>query len=137
MANTFWLGMIGGIAGVLAVVLVVVFGGMAQAFDAMAGSPPYTNAAGGALIFSFVGIAGGVLENRRILGGALMIIAALGALASISLLSALALAGFFAEVTPLEIVISTSLFGVLAFVVFLAAGLHVLTKEKEEAVVEV
>src|SRR5271157_60080 len=103
MGNAFWLGIVGGIFGILAVVLVVLLGGMGEAFDAILGSQPYTNAAGAALIFSLVGIAGGVLENRKILGAALMIIGALGAL------------------------ISIGLFGVLTFVLFLLGGLLILT----------
>ena len=74
MGNAFWLGIVGGVFGILAVVLVVLLGGMGEAFDAILGSQPYTNAAGAALIFSLVGIAGGVLENRKIFGAALMII---------------------------------------------------------------
>jgi hypothetical protein len=50
---------------------------MGKAFDAIGGTQPYTNA-GAALIFSLVGIVGGVLENRKIFGAALMIIGALG-----------------------------------------------------------
>jgi|GEM_PF-2503803 len=56
----------------------VLLGGMGKAFDAIGGTQPYTNAAGAALIFSLVGIVGGVLENRKIFGAALMIIGALG-----------------------------------------------------------
>ena len=68
MGNAFWLGIIGGIFGILAVVLVVQLGGMGEAFNAVGGLQPYTNAAGAALIFSLVGIAGGVPrkpENPR------------------------------------------------------------------------
>ena len=127
MGNAFWLGIIGAIFGILAVVLVVLLGGMAEAFDAILGSPPYTNAAGAALIFSLVGIAGGVLENRKILGAALMIIGALGALISIGLLSALSFGQFLAALIPLGVLISISLFGVLTFVLFLLGGIIILT----------
>jgi hypothetical protein len=127
MGNAFWLGIVGGVFGILAVVLVVLLGGMGEAFDAILGSQPYTNAAGAALIFSLVGIAGGVLENRKILGAALMIIGALGALISIGLLSALSFGQFLAALIPLGVLISISLFGVLTFVLFLLGGIIILT----------
>ena len=127
MGNAFWLGIVGGIFGILAVVLVVLLGGMSESFDAILGSQPYTNAAGAALIFSLVGIAGGVLENRKILGAALMIIGALGALISIGLLSALSFGQFLAALIPLGVLISISLFGVLTFVLFLLGGIIILT----------
>ena len=127
MGNAFWLGIVGGVFGILAVVLVVLLGGMGEAFDAILGSQPYTNAAGAALIFSLVGIAGGVLENRKILGAALMIVGALGALISIGLLSALSFGQFLAALMPLGVLISISLFGVLTFVLFLVGGILILT----------
>ena len=127
MGNAFWLGIVGGIFGILAVVLIVLLGGMGEAFDAILGSQPYTNAAGAALIFSLVGITGGVLEDRKILGAALMIIGALGALISIGLLSALSFGQFLAALIPLGVLISISLFGVLTFVLFLLGGLIILT----------
>jgi hypothetical protein len=84
-------------------------GGVGQAFNATGASSLYTNAAG-AFIFSIVGIAGGVLEKRKILGAALMIIGALG------------------------VVISISLFGVLTFILFLVGGIIILMQKKEQAV---
>jgi len=129
VGNAFWLGIIGAILGILAVVLVVLLGGMGEAFDAIAGSQPYINAAGLALIFSLVGLAGGVLENRKILGAALMIIGAFGALISIGLLSALSFGQFLAGAIsiPLGVLVSISLFGVLTFVLFLLGGILILT----------
>ncbi len=129
MGNAFWLGIIGAIFGILAVVQVVLLGGMGEAFNAIGGAQPYTNAAGAALIFSLVGIAGGVLENQKVLGAALMIIGALGALISISLLSALSFEQFLTGATliPLGVLISISLFGVLTFVLFLLGGILIST----------
>jgi len=128
VGNAFWLGIIGAIFGILAVVLVVLLG-MGESFDAIGGAQPYTNAAGAALIFSLVGLAGGVLENRKIPGAALMIIGALGALISIGLLSALSIGQFLAGaiLIPLGLLISISLFGVLTFVLFLLGGILILT----------
>ena len=128
MGNAFWLGIIGGIFGILAVVLVVQLGGMGEAFNAVGGLQPYTNAAGAALIFSLVGIAGGVLENRKILGAALMIIAALGALISISVLSALNFVEFVAGAILIPFGVLISLFGVLTFVLFLLGSILILTQ---------
>jgi hypothetical protein len=128
MGNAFWLGIIGAIFGILAVVLVVLLGGMGEAFDAILGSQPYINAAGAALIFSLVGMAGGVLENRKIFGAALMIVGALGALTSIGFLSALSFGQFLAGLIPLGVLISISLFGVLTFVLFLLGGIIILTR---------
>ena len=131
MGNAFWLGILGAIFGILAVVLAVQLGGMSEAFNAIGGLQPYVNAAGTALIFSLVGIAGGVLENSKILGAALMIIGALGALLSISLLSALSFAQYLGGLMPLAVLISISLFAVLTFVLFLLGGILILTKARD------
>jgi hypothetical protein len=128
MGNAFWLGIIGGISGILAVVLAVQLGGMSEAFNATGGLQPYTNAAGAALIFSLVGIAGGVLENRKIVGAPLMIIGALGALISIGLLSTLSFAEFVAGAILIPLGVLISLFGVLTFVIFLLGGVLILTQ---------
>ncbi|MFZ1022103.1 MAG: hypothetical protein WCE82_06360 [Halobacteriota archaeon] len=106
MGKAFWLGIIGGIFGILAAVLVVLIGGIGQAFNATGASSLYTNAAG-AFIFSIVGIAGGVLEQRKIIGAVLMIVGALG------------------------VVISISLFGVLTFILFLVGGIIILMQKRE------
>ncbi len=106
MANGFWLGIIGGIFGILAALLVVLIGGVGEAFQATGASSLYANAAG-AFIFSIVGMAGGVLEKRKIIAAALMIIGAFGVL------------------------ISISLFGVLTFILFLIGGIIILMQKKE------
>jgi hypothetical protein len=103
MGKAFWLGIIGGIFGILAamVVYLIAFNGS---------SSLYTNAAV-AFVFSIVGIAGGVLEKRKILGAALMFIGAVGVISSI---------GFY---------------GVLIFVLFLVGGIVILMQKKEQATV--
>jgi hypothetical protein len=106
MAKGFWLGIIGGIFGILAALLVVLIGGVGEAFQATGASSLYANAAG-AFIFSIVGMAGGVLEKRKIIAAALMIIGAFGVL------------------------ISISLFGVLTFILFLIGGIVILMQKKE------
>lgn len=128
MGNAFWLGIAGGISGVLAVVLAVQLGGMSDAFNATGGLPPYTNAAGAALIFSLVGIAGGVLENWKIVGATVMIIGALGALISIGLLSGLSVVEFVAGAALIPLGVVISFFGILTFVLFLLGGILILTQ---------
>jgi hypothetical protein len=128
MGNAFWLGIVGAISGILAVVLVVQLGGMSEAFNAIGGSQPYTNAAGAALIFSLVGIAGGVLENWKIPGAALMIVGAFGALISISFLGALSSVDFVAGAILIPFGVLISLFGVLTFALFLLGGVLILTQ---------
>jgi len=107
MAKAFCLGIIGGIFGILAAVLVVMIGRMGEAFNATGASSFYTNAAG-AFISSIVGIEGVVLEKRKILGAALMFIGAVGVL------------------------ISISLFGVLSLILFAVGGISILMQKKEQ-----
>jgi len=126
MGNAFWLGISGAIFSILAVVLVVQLGGMGEAINAIGGLQPYTNAAGAALIFSFVGISGGVLEDSKILGAALMIIGALGTLISINILSAFSFVDLVVGAILIPLGVLISLFGVLAFVLFLLGGILIL-----------
>jgi hypothetical protein len=110
MGKAFWLGIIGGIFGILGAVLAILIQSISESFNATSGTNLYYNAAA-AIIFSIVGIAGGVLETRKILGAALMIIGALG------------------------VVISISAFGILTFVLFLVGGILILMQKKEQAAV--
>ena len=89
MSKIFWIGIIGGITGILAGVFATLVGSVGEAFNASSVSSLYMNAAG-AIVFSVVGIAGGALETKKILGGLLMIIGALGVLISVSLFGVLA-----------------------------------------------
>lgn len=107
MSKAFWLGIIGGIFGILAAVLVVLIGGIGEAFNATGASALYANAAG-AFVFSIVGIAGSVLERRKLISAALMIVGGLGVL------------------------IAISLFGVLSFILFLVGAILILMRKKEE-----
>jgi hypothetical protein len=102
MGKAFWIGIIGGIFGILGAIL-------AYLIASFGTSSLFTNAAG-ALIFSVVGIIGGVLETRKMLGAALMIIGAFG------------------------VVISISIFGVLTFILFLVGGIVILMQKKEQPV---
>jgi hypothetical protein len=109
MGKAFWIGIIGGIFGILGAILAIMIQSISDTFNATSGTSLYYNAAA-AIIFSIVGIAGGVLEARKILGAALMIIGAFGVL------------------------ISISLFGVLTFILFLVGGIVILMQKKEQAV---
>lgn len=101
MGKAFWLGIIGGILGIL-----IAMGAYLIAFNGT--ESLYANAAL-AFIFSMVGIAGGILEKRRTLGAALMIIGAVGFL------------------------LSTSFYGILVFVLFLVGGIVILMQKREQA----
>lgn len=108
MGKAFWLGIIGGIFGILGAIAAIMIQSLSEAFNATSGTNLYYNAAA-AIIFSIVGIVGGVLETRKMLGAALMIIGALG------------------------VVISISAFGILTFVLFLVGGILILMQKKEQA----
>jgi hypothetical protein len=115
MGRSFWLGIIGGIFGILAGIGVALIAGVlgdfsgalhtvivsvsevynstgSSGFHTITAVPNvsalYVSAAG-AIVFSIVGIVGGILEKSRILGGALMIIGALGVLFSVGILGIL------------------------------------------------
>ena len=109
MSKVFWLGIIGGIFGILGALVAIMLQGIGEALNATSGTSLYYNAAG-AIIFSVVGMAGGALEQRRILGGLLMIIGAIGVL------------------------ISISLFGVLTLILFVIGGILILARKKEQPV---
>lgn len=108
MSKVFWLGVIGLIFGILGAVAAIMIQSIGEAFGA-GGANLYYNAAG-AIIFSVVGMAGAVLEQRRILGGLLMIIGGLGVLISISVL------------------------GILSLILFVIGGILILAQKKEKPV---
>jgi hypothetical protein len=110
VSRVFWLGVIGLIFGIIGAVLAIILQNISEAFGATGGTNLYTNAAG-AIIFSIVGMAGAVFEDRRIIGGLLMIIGAVGVLISISAL------------------------GVVTLILFLIGGVLILVRKREEPVV--
>ncbi|MGZ4849062.1 MAG: hypothetical protein ACXV3D_05290 [Halobacteriota archaeon] len=83
MSKVFWLGVIGLIFGILGAVFAILVQGIGEAFGSTGGTNLYYNAAG-AIVFSVIGMIGAALEQRRILGGLLMIIGGIGVLISIS-----------------------------------------------------
>jgi hypothetical protein len=101
MAKAFWLGIMGGILGIL-----VAMGVYLIAFNYV--SSYYTNAAA-AFVFSIVGIAGGILEGRKILGAVLMFIGAIG------------------------IILSLGFYGILTFILFLVGAIVILMQKKQVA----
>ncbi len=115
MGRSFWLGIIGGIFGILAGIGVALIAGVlgdfsgalhtvivrvSEVYNSTGSSGFHTllvvpnvsalyASAAGAIVFSIVGIVGGILEKSRIFGGALMIIGALGVLFSVGILGIL------------------------------------------------
>jgi hypothetical protein len=115
MGRSFWLGIVGGIFGILAGIGVALIAGIlgdfsgalhfvivniSEVYNSTGSSGFHTViivpnisalyvSAAGAIVFSLVGIVGGILEKSRILGGALMIIGALGVLFSVGILGIL------------------------------------------------
>ncbi len=107
MAKVFWLGVIGLIFGTLGAVFAILVQGIGEAFGATGGTNLYYNAAE-AIVFSIVGMAGAALEQRRILGGLLMIIGCIGVL------------------------ISISAFGILTAILFVLGGIIILARRKKK-----
>ena len=115
MGRPFWLGIIGGIFGILAGIGVALTAGILgdlsgslhtvlvrvnEVYNSTGSSgfhtivivsnvPELYASAAGAILFSIVGIIGGILEKSRILGGAFMIIGAIGVLFSVGILGIL------------------------------------------------
>jgi hypothetical protein len=108
VSRVFWLGVIGLFFGIIGAVIAILIQSIGEAFGT-GGTNLYINAAG-AFIFSIVGMAGAVLENRRIVGGLLMIVGSLGVL------------------------ISISLFGVISFFFFIIGGVLILLRKRAEPV---
>ncbi len=96
MNKAFWLGLVGGIFGILAALFVGFVGSVGVALGS--GDGGLYGLAGLGFLFSIMGIVGGMIESNKLVGGATMVIAALGILVSI---------GFF---------------GVLSFILFLIGG---------------
>lgn len=115
MGRPFWLGIIGGIFGILAGIGVALIAGILGDFSGtlhtvlvrvnevynstgssgfhtiviVSNVPELYASAAGAILFSLVGIIGGILEKSRILGAAFMIIGAIGVLFSVGILGIL------------------------------------------------
>jgi len=115
MGRPFWLGIIGGIFGILAGIGVALIAGILgdlsgslhtvlvrvnEVYNSTGSSgfhtivivsnvPELYASAAGAILFSIVGIIGGILEKNRILGGVFMIIGAIGVLFSVGILGIL------------------------------------------------
>jgi zinc-ribbon domain len=104
LGGAFWLGLVGGVFGILGACVAILVGSFSES---LTGSNQDLYAlGGGALVFSVLGIVGGALERRKIVGGVLMIVSAVG------------------------ILISISLFGVLSCILFLIGGILILAKKR-------
>jgi hypothetical protein len=108
------LAIVGAVFGIFGAINAVVIQIFSESLANPNGSLLYFFAAG-AIIFSIVGFAGGVLEKRKNLGAALMIIGALGVL-------------------NLEGMVFSLIFGVLAFILFVIGGILILRQNREKAV---
>jgi len=111
MGKAFWIGLIGGFLGFLGAIIAVLAGGISAAYSTSSQSTTLYGLGLSAFIFSIVGVVGGVFERKRLIGGALMLIAAVGVLVSISL------------------------FGVLPFLFFLVGAIVIFARKTEHEVV--
>lgn len=111
MGKAFWLGMIGGFLGFVGAIIAVLVGGISAAYSTSSQSNMLYGLGLSAFIFSIVGVIGGVFERKRLIGGLLMLIAAVGVLVSISL------------------------FGVLPFLFFLVGAILIFARKTEHEVV--
>ena len=111
MGKAFWLGMIGGFLGFVGAIIAVLVGGISAAYSTSSESTMLYGLGLSTFIFSIVGVIGGVFERKRLIGGLLMLIAAVGVLVSISL------------------------FGVLPFLFFLVGAIVIFARKTEHEVV--
>jgi len=89
---SFWLGFVGGVFGILG----GVFAFAAGSFSPYVGGDPELYWQGAAaILFSILGIVGGVFDKKPKVGGTLMIVAAIGILISISFFGVLSCILFF------------------------------------------
>lgn len=82
MSKSFWLGIIGGIFGILGGMLAMMIGGIGGAFD-VSGSFTVFGLGIIAILISLIGMASGALQNQK-MGGGLLILSALGIVIAIS-----------------------------------------------------
>ncbi|MGZ4929136.1 MAG: hypothetical protein ACXV76_12835 [Halobacteriota archaeon] len=93
LGASFWLGFVGGVFGILSGVLALLIGSFSESFYGSSGDLYWLGLS--ALVFSVLGIVGGVFEKVPKVGGTLMIISAIGILISISYLGILSCILFF------------------------------------------
>jgi hypothetical protein len=104
LGASFWLGFVGGVFGILGGVIAF----MAGSFSPYVGGDTELYWLGaGAIIFSILGIVGGVFDKKPKVGGTLMIVAAIG------------------------ILVSISLFGVLSCMLFLVGGILIFARSRQ------
>jgi len=93
MSKSFWLGIIGGIFGIIGGTLAILIGGIGGAFN-MSGSFTVFGLGVIAILISFIGMAAGALTNQQ-LGGALLVLTAVGIVVAISFAGILSAIIFF------------------------------------------
>ncbi|MFZ0926478.1 MAG: zinc ribbon domain-containing protein [Halobacteriota archaeon] len=111
MGKAFWIGLIGGFLGFVGGIIAVLVGSISATYSTSSQSTTLYGLGLAAFIFSIVGVTGGVFERRRLIGGTLMLIAAVGVLVSISL------------------------FGLLPFLFFLVGAIVIFARKTEHEVV--
>jgi zinc-ribbon domain len=104
LGPSFWLAFVGGVFGILGGVVALFVGSFSESFSGYSGDYYWLGL--GAIVFSVMGIMGGVFEKKPKVGGTLMIVSAIG------------------------ILISISLFGVLSCILFLVGGILIFARSR-------
>lgn len=81
MRASFWLGILGGIFGILGATVAILLGSIGSAFSSATMSSLYYNAVG-AIVFSILGMFGGIPLKKTRINAVIMIIAAIGVFVS-------------------------------------------------------
>jgi MFS family permease len=111
MGKAFWIGLIGGFLGFLGGIVAILVGGISASYEVSSQAGTLYGLGFAAFVFSIIGVIGGIFERKRLLGGVLMLVAAVGVL------------------------ISISLFGVLPFLFFLVGAILIFARKSEHEIV--
>jgi MFS family permease len=111
MGKAFWIGLVGGFLGFIGAIITILAGSISEAYYVNSQAGTLYGLAVAAFVFSIIGIVGGIFERKRLIGGILMLVAAVGVL------------------------ISISLFGVLPFLFFLVGAILIFAQKSEHEVV--
>lgn len=104
LGPSFWLGLIGGVAGILGGVIALAVGAISYSYST--GDSEFYWLGAGAIFFAVMGIVGGAFDKRPKVGVTLMIVAAIG------------------------ILISISWFGILSCILFLVGGILIFARSR-------
>jgi hypothetical protein len=111
MGKAFWIGLIGGFFGFVGGIAAILAGSLSAAYEVSSQAGTLYGLGFAAFVFSIIGIVGGIFERKRLIGGVLMLVAAVGVL------------------------ISISIFGVLPFLFFLVGAIVIFARKSEHEVV--